>query len=85
MLNARVELLGPKEGRSLETDLGLVYLKSTQRLEIDDPDLFMDDNRNREWVTYTPKIDKKAVTAALKKDQSIDGARMVSGLSVIFK
>ena len=86
VMEARVEMLGEKDGRKLETEHGIVYLQKRDKLVIDDDDAFCDLNRTKAFITYHPKIDKRAVLAALKEDDTaVQLARVEKSVSVVFK
>jgi hypothetical protein len=85
VLEARCELLGEDDGRKLETDAGIVYLRKGKSLEIGDPDAFVEEHISSDWVVHKPSIDKRAITAAIKGGQEVSGALLLDSLSVIFK
>ena len=86
VLEARCELMGEAEGRKVETANGIVYLRKGTKLIIEDEEQFLHLNReHKQWVTYKPVIDKRAVTAALKGDAEVPCARLENAPSVVFK
>ena len=82
---SRCELLGEAEGKKLETDAGIVYLRKGKSLEIGDPDAFVEEHSSSPWVVHNPSIDKRAITAAIKGGQEVSGAQLLDSMSVIFK
>jgi len=86
VMEARVDLLGEADGRKMETEHGIVYLRKSKRLVIEDPDQFIHLNRKRnDWFTWKATIDKRAVKAALEADEDVDLAYIESNTSVVFK
>lgn len=88
VMQARVELLGEKEGRSMDTDHGLVYLKSYTKLVIeDDVALLARHRQNPDYVRVTEKIDRTALTTALKMGRLAgdDVAHLSDEVSIIFQ
>ena len=86
VMEARVEMLGQEDGRKLETEHGLIYLMTRDKLVISDEEQFCTLNRNKPWITYKPVIDKRAVLKAVKADP--DAAQLATvekSVSVVFK
>ena len=89
-LEARVELMGEKDGRSMENDHGLVYLQRYTRLEVDDaPALLAKLGTDHELVKVSHALRRDALTRAMKAGKEPAGvgklARLVEHNTVIFK
>jgi len=89
-LEARVELMGEKEGRSMENAHGLVYLQRYTRLEVDDAPALLDHlGTDSELVKVSHALRRDALTRAMKAGKEPAGvgklARLVEHNTVIFK
>jgi hypothetical protein len=82
VLEARCELLGDEAGRKLETDQGIVYLRKSAKLVIEDEDAVIAANQ---FINFKPVIDKRAMTAAIKAGDEVDGAHLAESTSAVFK
>ncbi len=82
VLEARCELLGEEAGRKLETEHGIVYLRKSTKLTISDEEAVIAGNR---FINFKPVIDKRAITAAIKTGDTVDGAHLEESCSAVFK
>lgn len=89
VMEARVKLVGPKEGRKVETEHGIVYLRKSHKVRIFDDKSFIETanrHENAGLVEWVPKIDKREVMNRLKQGDPLwDEAVIEETVSVIFK
>lgn len=90
VMEGRVELLGEDEGRRLETEHGIIYLRKAQKVEIFNDESFVEYAANHSdtqgLVKYTPKIDKREVMKKLKGGDLLGGEAVIKDtVSVVFK
>jgi len=86
VMDARVKLLGPEQGRKVATDHGIVYTQTSRRLVIEDEGAFINTYRDTEWVTLKPHINRQDLTRALKSNaEVVEGVHMAETVTVVFK
>jgi hypothetical protein len=87
ILEGRVDTLGWDEGRKIVTDLGQVYLQKRVQLIVDDEAALIDRLAGSEYVKVIEKIDRTAVTKAMKSGALAgdEVARIEDAVSVVFK
>jgi len=90
VMEGRIELLGEDDGRRLETEHGIVYLRTTKKLQIFNEDSFIEyakaHSDTQDLVKYTPKIDKREVMKKLKGGDMLGGEAVIEDTrSVVFK
>lgn len=85
VMEGRIELLGEAAGRKLETPLGSVSLRKSQRVIIENESTFIIANRDSGFVQTKYSIDKRSVKDALDANETVTGAEIVESWNVIFK
>ena len=69
----------------IKTDRSTVWISERAQLSIWDLDGFVHLNRSADFITWEPKIDKKAVLKAIEGGILIEGAHIVNSKSVSFR
>lgn len=86
VLDGRVQLHGWKDGRKVETESGIVFLKRTKALVIPDEAAFQDAYRTHpKYIKRSTSIDKAAVKKAIESGTEVPHATIEDRTHVVFK
>jgi len=85
LLESRAKLRGWKEGSKQKLSNGTVFLTRRSRTKYLDEQQILDDYCGTDFVQVSFKVDKHAVTEALKAGKKVNGAVTEEYLSISFK